>query len=377
MRTLASNASTLITNAKLLATVENGRRRLSAIISSTADAVLATNESNRIMLLNDAMEQYFDIKTRDVLGKKLETVLENEELVEALSANGSSPSRIEVTATDGHVLDGQVSTLNYNGGTSAGSVVVLRDVTRFKQLDEMKTDFVANVSHDLRSPLTQMLTYSQLIPMDGPLTDNQVKWLSRVERAVVDMKDLIEVLLDLNRLESGVTLVTVPFRIEEIFRAIVEDFNDEASANGITIKYETEEFLPVIDGDVDLIKQAIRNIVSNGIKYAPNSGDLVLSAKSKGDFINISVSDNGPGIAESDVARVFEKFYRTESQNNGKVSGRGLGLALVKSIAERHGGKAWCESQLAVGSRFYLSLPINNIGQKNIRKGTLKQPVKN
>ncbi|NIP53070.1 hypothetical protein GWN42_22565, partial [candidate division KSB1 bacterium] len=281
----------------------------------------------------------------------------------------------EVTATDGHVLDGQVSTLNYNGGTSAGSVVVLRDVTRFKQLDEMKSDFVANVSHDLRSPLTQMLTYSQLIPMDGPLTENQVKWLSRVERAVVDMKDLIEVLLDLNRLESGVTLVTVPFRVEEIFRSIVEDFKDEAATNGVTIKYETEEFLPVVDGDVDLIKQAIRNIVSNAIKYAPNSGDLILNAKSKGDFVNISVSDQGPGIAESDVARVFEKFYRVESQGNGKISGRGLGLALVKSIAERHGGKAWCESQLAVGSRFYLSLPINNIGQKNIRKGNLKQPV--
>lgn len=365
LRTLASSASTLITNAKLLATVENGRRRLSAIISSTADAVLATNESNRIMLLNDAMEQYFDIKMKDVLGRKLETVLDNSELVRALSTNGSSPSRIEVTANDGHVLDGQVSSLSYNGGTSAGSVVVLRDVTRFKELDEMKSDFVANVSHDLRSPLTQMLTYSQLIPMDGPLTENQFKWLSRVERAVVDMRDLIEVLLDLNRLESGVALVTVPFRIEEIFQGIEEDYFEEAQANGLTITYEAGKYLPVVDGDVDLIKQAIRNIVSNAIKYAPNSGDLTLSAEGQGDYLVICVADNGPGIAESDVGRIFEKFYRPENQNNGEIAGRGLGLALVKSIAERHGGRAWCESQPGVGSRFYISLPVLKSGQQS------------
>jgi PAS domain S-box-containing protein len=180
LRTLASNASTLIAKAKLLASVEQGRRRLSAVLSSTSDAVLATNESNRVMLLNGAMEQYFDLKSQDVLGKKLESVLDNYDLVDAFSGNGSEPTHIEVEANNGIILDGQVSTLNYNGGNSAGTVVVLRDVTRFKKLDEMKSEFVANVSHDLRSPLTKMLTYSQLIPMDGPLTEKQTTWLSRV-----------------------------------------------------------------------------------------------------------------------------------------------------------------------------------------------------
>jgi len=209
------------------------------------------------------------------------------------------------------------------------------------------------------------LTYSQLIPMDGPLTENQFKWLSRVERAVVDMRDLIEVLLDLNRLESGVALVTVPFRIEEIFQGIEEDYFEEAQASGLTVTYEAGKYLPVVDGDVDLIKQAIRNIVSNAIKYAPNSGDLTLSAEGQGDYLVICVADNGPGIAESHVDRIFEKFYRPENQNNGEIAGRGLGLALVKSIAERHGGKAWCESQPGVGSRFYLSLPVLKSGQEN------------
>lgn len=365
LRTLASNASALIANAKLLATVENGRRRLSAIISSTDDAVLATNESNQVMLLNSAMEHYFGITSQEVLGRNLESVLENYDLIDALTGNGTNPSRIEVTASDGVVLDGQVSSLNYNGGNSAGAVVVLRDVTRFKQLDEMKTDFVANVSHDLRSPLTQMLNYSQLIPMDGPLTENQAKWLSRVERAVFDMTDLIEVLLDLNRLESGIALVTVPFRIEEIFLGIVDEYDEAATSNGLSLTYEVDDFLPVIEGDVDMVRQAIRNIVSNAIKYAPDSGDLTMSAEVVEEDLVICVADNGPGLAESDVTRVFEKFFRTEAQNDGKVAGRGLGLALVKSIAERHGGRAWCESQPTVGSRFYITLPVNPIGRES------------
>jgi len=364
LRTLASNASTLIAKAKLLASVEQGRRRLSAILSSTADAVLATNESNRVMLINGAMEQYFDLKSHEVLGKKLESVLDNYDLIEAFSGNGSGPSHIEVEANNGLILDGQVSTLNYNGGNSAGTVIVLRDVTRFKKLDEMKTEFVANVSHDLRSPLTQMLTYSQLIPMDGPLTEKQVTWLGRVERAVIDMKELIEVLLDLNRLEAGVALVTIPFRMEDIMHGIVQNYSEEASANGLNLTYQVEEFLPVIDGDVDLIRQAISNIVSNAIKYAPNSGDLIMSAESRRDEMVVCVADNGPGIAEAEINRVFEKFYRSGVQTQVAVPGRGLGLALVKSIAERHGGRAWCESQLKAGSQFYIALPIYPDGRE-------------
>jgi len=358
LRTLASNASTLIANAKLLAGIEQGRRRLSAVLSSTSDAVLATNESNRVMLCNGAMEQYFNLKSQEILGKKLESVLHNQDLIEALGGNGADPAHVEVKGNDGLVLDGLVSTLSYNGGNSAGAVVVLRDVTRFKKLDEMKTEFVANVSHDLRSPLTQMLTYSQLIPMDGPLTEKQTIWLSRVERAVVDMKDLIEVLLDLNRLEAGVSLVKIPFRMEDIFQRIVKSYSEEARANGLHLTYHVEDFLPVVDGDVDLIRQAISNVVSNAIKYAPSSGDLTLGAETRRDELVICVTDNGPGIAESEVGRVFEKFYRTRAHDSGNVAGKGLGLALVKSIAERHGGRAWCESRLSIGTRFYIALPI-------------------
>ena len=117
---------------------------------------------------------------------------------------------------------------------------------------------------------------------------------------------------------------------------------------------------------MDLIRQAIRNIVSNAIKYAPDSGDLTLSAETHEDMLVICVADNGPGIAESEVTRVFEKFFRINTQYNGHVRGRGLGLALVKSIAERHGGKAWCESQLLAGSRFYIALPIYPYGHDSI-----------
>jgi PAS domain S-box-containing protein len=358
LRTLSSQASVLVENARLYATAEGGRRRLAAVLASTSDAVIVTDQGHHVLLVNPAMERYFGLSAAEVIGRPAGEVISSEPLVKALATASDKTSNLEVPIEDGKILVASASTIYSYDGAAIGRVAVLHDVTYLKELDEMKSDFVATVSHDLRSPLTFMLGYATMLPMVGELDPKQEEYVSKILGGIDQMSALVEDLLDLGRLDAGVDLTLIRLRMEEIIESIVEEYRQPAAAVGLTLVSEIAGNLPPVRGDAALTRQAVANYVSNAMKYAPNSGRLVIRAMAGKDEVVVAVADNGPGISHRDHLRLFEKFYRVENTGKEQIRGSGLGLALVKSIADRHNGRAWCKSELGRGSTFYLALPI-------------------
>ncbi|MEZ4511109.1 MAG: ATP-binding protein [Chloroflexota bacterium] len=358
LRTLARQTAVLVENAYNFARAEGGRRRLAAVLSSTPDAVIVTDQTNRIHLVNPAFESTFGQKGTDLMGRTVSDMIEIPPLAEALLSPDKRPRNFEIPLDDGRTFYTSASPIIGNDGYIVGRVAVLHDITHFKELDELKSDFVSTVSHDLRSPLTYMRGYATMLSMAGELNDQQSKYTEKILGGIDQMAMLVNNLLDLGRIEAGIELVFEPVEIDQLLQTIAEEHWQHAHMQGIKLKVDAPADLPTIRGDKALIRQAVTNLLTNGIKYAPQSGEMLLRAEQSHGQVIIAVQDRGPGISEKDQLRLFEKFYRVKRRGTEKIKGSGLGLAIVRSIAERHGGRAWCQSQLDKGSTFYLALPI-------------------
>lgn len=360
--TLANQAAVLMENARLFASAEGGRRRLAAVLDSTNDAVLVTDQTDRILLVNPAAERIFSFKVNEVRGRLLKDVVQYEPLVQALTAESKPASLLEVPL-NGRTFSANTSIIANSDGHEQGRVAVFHDITHMKELDDMKSTFVQMVSHDLRSPLTYMNGFASMLPMVGDLNPKQKEYVEKIQRGIEQMQSLVKNLLDLGRLEAGLELMCSPVRLDNMITSIAEDYEHMAVENGIELIVERPVKTPYLSLDIALVRQAIINLVTNAFKYAPNSGPLIVRADvcpspAGKDEVVITVKDNGPGIPKHLQTRLFEKFHRIQRKDNLKIKGSGLGLAIVKSVAERHGGRAWIESEEGQGSTFFLAFPL-------------------
>lgn len=360
LSTLASETAVLIENARLFQLAESGRRRLAAILSSTSDAILVTDRDDGLLLVNPAAERALGIPANELVGRKVgETPLDPalvRILTEPLSRSGTLVE--EVPLPGGRIFYASASTILSAEGENMGRVVVMRDITHFKELDEMKSEFVATVSHDLRAPLTFIRGYASMLPMAGDLTPKQQEYLDKIFTGIEQMTALVENLLNLQRIEAGVGLEERSCHLGGLLVEAVDGMRARAVAKGLVLRLEATEPAPVIWGDAMLLRQAIANLVDNAIKYTPAGGMVTVGLRTVGQEIHIWVSDTGIGIAPEDQVRLFEKFYRIRRRGGEDVPGSGLGLAIVKSIVERHGGRVWVESQPNRGSTFTIALPL-------------------
>jgi signal transduction histidine kinase len=232
-------------------------------------------------------------------------------------------------------------------------------VTHFKQLDALKSDFVSTVSHDLRSPLTLMRGYATMLEMVGKLNEQQHSYISKIIIGVESMSRMVNNLLDLGRIEAGVGLQVESVAVKEIVDGVMDTLQLQADQKNIRIQVEAVGSLPrTVEADRALLQQAVYNLAENAIKYTPEGGQVTVRVRSRPGELLYEVQDNGIGIAPADQARIFEKFYRGSQREARAQRGSGLGLAMVRSIAEQHGGRVWLESQLGNGSTFYLLVPI-------------------
>ena len=360
LSTLASQMAVLVENAHLFQAEEGGRRRLEAVLTSTTDAVLVTDRGDRILLINPAAERAFGAAADTVVGQKVE----NTPLASALAGAFEEPLSPrealteEVPLADGRTLYASVSTILSADGGRIGRVAMMRDVTHFKELDEMKSEFVATVSHDLRAPLTFMRGYTTMLPMVGELNEKQTDYVQKILRGIGQMSELVDNLLDLGRIEAGVGLERKPCHLGAILVEAVDSMRVRTVAKGLKLELEPAEEVAVVAGDAALLRQAVTNLVDNAIKYTHDAGTVKVGLSVRDGQAVIHVADTGIGIAPDDQVRLFEKFYRIKRRDTEDVQGTGLGLAIVKSIVERHGGKVWVDSKLNHGSTFYISLPL-------------------
>ncbi len=362
LSTLASQTAVLVDNARLFQAAEGGRRRLAAILTSTSDAVLVTDRDDRILLVNPAAERAFGIAARVVVGQKVsEAELAptlREVFEEPVPESGALAE--EVPLPDGRTLYASVSTILSADGERIGRVALMRDVTHFKELDEMKSEFVATVSHDLRAPLTFMRGYTTMLPMVGDLSEKQSGYVDKILHGIGQMSELIDDLLNLGRIEAGIDLERQPCHMGTILVEAVDGMRARAAAKGLTLRLEPSAGGAVISGDAALLRQAVANLVDNALKYTPSGGTVTVGLTVRQGQCVIRVADTGIGIGPDDQVRLFEKFYRIKRRDTTDIPGTGLGLAIVKSIVERHGGKVWVESELNTGSTFYASLPLGD-----------------
>jgi PAS domain S-box-containing protein len=375
LSTLASQTSVLVENARLFQTAEGERRRLAAILASTTDAVIVTDRENRILLLNPAAERAFGVRGESLSGRPIHQTRLPQALVDVFceSLDPHEALTRELALADGRTLYANLSMILSADGERMGRVSVMRDITRLKELDELKSEFVATVSHDLRSPLTYMRGYTTMLSTVGELSERQREYAEKILRGVTQMSALVDDLLDLGRIEANVGLESEPCHLGAILAEAVDSKRARAAAKGVDLRLEPatrrgDVKAPIVFGDAALLRQAIANLVDNAIKYTPAEGEVVVRLSvapgmepgGKRDLSSafISVSDTGIGIAPENQVRLFEKFYRVKRRDVPDVPGTGLGLSIVKSIVERHGGRIWVDSELNRGSTFTISLPL-------------------
>jgi signal transduction histidine kinase len=274
------------------------------------------------------------------------------------SAEEHQQSR-ELDFDDGKTYLATASTVQVEG-KRVGRVCILRDVSSFKQLDALKSEFVSTVSHDLRSPLALVQGYTSMLQMVGELNDQQTSYLNKIIFETEKISLLITNLLDLGRIEASVGLQLEKKSVEDVVYRVVAASQMQADQKRVNLSTEIPQTnLPYIEADQALLQQALNNLVANAIKYTESGGEVVISLETDDEQVAYHVRDTGIGISPADQQHLFEKFFRVSNKGGPEDEGSGLGLAIVKSIAEKHGGHVDLESRLGAGSTFSLVIPLN------------------
>ncbi|MFN2149941.1 MAG: ATP-binding protein [Anaerolineales bacterium] len=355
---LAAQLGVAVSNARLYHRAEQERTRLTAVLETTPDAVILIDRENRVSLANPAAEVVLNVSSEEALGQPADDVLSPSELRELIAEPGPEARTSEIHLPKGPVLFASVSEIDKDQAGAAGRVCVLWDITHYKKLDTLKSEFVSTVSHDLRAPLTLMRGYATMLSMVGAMNEQQKEFVSKILTSADQMGNLIENLLDLGRIEAGVGLDLEIVPMNSLLDAVLTGYRPQAVNKQIDLSVEMEEGMQPVEVDSTMIRQAIANLVDNALKYTNAHGKVLVKARQAEGKQVIEVVDTGLGIAPTDQARLFEKFYRARRRETLSVKGSGLGLAIVKSIVQQHGGKVTVESKLGEGSTFRLEFPI-------------------
>lgn len=331
---------------------ESERAKLEAIISNIQDGVIVLDENHNILLINQTVQDVFNLNDTSVVGKSLKAVIPNADLIALINrARHGALKYHEINFDDGRVFNAQYTPL-----PRIGSAVTMQDISYLKEIDRLKNDFIHTVSHDLRSPLTAILGYMELIERTGPLNESQHEFIGRLQASVQHMTGLVNELLDLGRLEAGFDTRRETVDLSTVLEYSLNVFDNQIKRKNIHMIWEAQADLQSLRANPIRIRQMIDNLVGNAIKYTPMGGTVTISLGMQESQIIFRVSDSGPGIPPEEQPRVFEKFFRASNRPKG-VEGTGLGLAIVKSIVESHQGRVWVESKIGVGSTFIVLLP--------------------
>ena len=341
--------------------------RLNTVLHAMSDGVLIVNRHGEVRLLNPAAERVLQIKAPQALNRSLTQAVRDHRIVEVfdrcLQSGQEEAAMLELEG--GRTL--RAVATPYLKGSQRGHVMILQDLTRLRQLQTIRHDFISNVSHELRTPLASLRALVETLA-DGAIDDPPAaqRFLQRMEVEVDALTQMVQELLELARIESG----HAPLRLQELPASRVicpgaERLRPQAERAGLNLAIELPENLPVVIVDPERIEQVVTNLVHNAIKFTPEGGEVCVTARSEpaDGAVVVSVRDSGVGIAPDDLARIFERFYKADRARSG--GGTGLGLAIAKHLVQAHGGRIWAESMPGKGSSFYFTLPTVSLVAPN------------
>ncbi len=371
LRAVADTVGVAVENARLYESTVEQEKRLTAILQSTADGIIATDQSGRVQLVNQAAQMILDIAAAKVVGMPLrEAPIQprvRDSLLMALSPDDPDDSKsFTVTLVDGRILAGLVSPVYVENqvdqiNQTDGWVIVLKDVTYLREAEVARAQFIQAAAHDMRNPLS--ITYSSLNMLKYLIEKGQPEEVDEIIRLALNGVDRLQALIDdllhLEHIESGYGFSLTEIDPIELLQSIGIESKPLLDEKDITLMLEIAPDLPVMSLDRRWFSRAVHNYLGNAAKYTQKGGNVKLRAGVQDNKFHIEVVDNGPGIPIQDQSHLFERFYRVEG--NEEIRGTGLGLAIVKSVAEAHGGSVYLHSKIGQGSTFGMALPIQHL----------------
>ncbi len=345
--------------------LEAERKEAAAILEGMVEGVVAFDLEGRVLFANRAAGRFLGFEPAAVPGKPFLEVCRLPELhtfSKTVIAEGRETHKELSGFTPGEQVWEVVGVpLPGGGGGPRGGLMVLHDVTENKRLERLRQDFVANVSHEMKTPLTAIRGFAETL-LEGALEDqaNRGGFVERIKAQAERLDSLIDDTLSLARIERGeVPLNPEKLEWEGLVKRIGETFRKAIAERKISFETRCEPNLPIVQGDANLLEQAIGNLVDNAIKYNRPEGKVLLTVIRSGkNGVRVQVEDTGIGIPKEDLPRVFERFYRVDKARSRDLGGTGLGLSIVKHIVERHGGRVGCESEGGKGSRFWFEVGV-------------------
>lgn len=363
VRKLAQELSRMALQLKArIGTVERQRGELAGILSSMVEGVIVLDAARRIRSANDAAAQLAQMDTSQITGRSLLDVFRSTKLAEIADEAAVSAHAVERTITvyreEPRYIQVHGSTLRSKADPRPGLLLVMHDVTQLRRLEQIRSDFVANVSHELKTPVTTIKGFLEtVLDTDGPDPEDSRRFLQIVLQNANRLHSIIEDLLSLSRLEQAEAEIPFePASLHHIAQRVAAAYKSTADNRRVQIQFSSRGECNA-HVSANLVEQALSNLVSNAVKYSGEGATIQIRVEDDGETCRMSVQDNGPGIPPQALPRIFERFYRVDRARSRAMGGTGLGLAIVKHIALSHGGTVDVQSTVGQGSTFTLLLP--------------------
>lgn len=347
---------------RTIRTLTEERNLSAAILGSMVEGVAVVNGAERLVFANPGFASILDLDVPPVAGSSLLEVVRQTELIEAVRRVLAGEPRVEAEIVTGtlrqHYFAATVAAVR--AGETSGAVIVLHDITELRRLERIRRDFVANVSHEFRTPLTAIQGFAETL-IGGAIDDpqNRGRFLSIILQHSRRLARLTEDLLRLSQMDAEqLDLEIRAVSVSQLVEACYETAQRRAAERGLAISLNVPSHLPDVAADNRRLQEVLQNLLDNAIQYTLPGGKIVLSAEARNDEIVFTVGDTGIGIPKADQPRIFERFYRVDVARSREAGGTGLGLSISKHLVEAHGGRIWVDSEVGVGSQFHFSIPV-------------------
>lgn len=371
LQSFADQAAIAVHNAKLYTQARNEKLRMDALLDSAADGILILGPERRIERANLAFASMMGMKSEEVRGRFHEEIVRWKKLKEGITLEKAEAGGWPLTQHATLYVEGDMARphspplpvgityapLLSAEGRLVNIVATVRDITRFREAEELKSTFISVISHELKTPVALIKGYVGTLRRKDATWDRDVVQdsLEVIEEEADRLTNLIENLLDATRLQAGaLSIQMTDVDLEALAERAAERFRTQSEEHTIVVRFDQD--IPIVVGDEDRLMQVISNLLSNAIKYSPGGGRVTISGRVRGQQVIVCVEDEGPGIAAGDIPFIFDRFYRADDASR-TTKGAGLGLYLARAVVESHGGRIWVDPQPGSGARICFSLP--------------------